>query len=103
MCAICCGFDSKKSDKKKKEKKAKDPKAVYYQNRIMCKIICAQWPWILLACPWMFIGAVGDFAFPDLIGRLVNAMRDYDEDKFKQQMTIWCGVILLGALGTALN
>jgi len=33
---------------------------------------------IFCASPFMFIGAVGDFMFPDLIGKIVNAMREED-------------------------
>lgn len=62
-----------------------------------------QWFWLLLAFPWMFIGAVGDFAFPDLIGRLMNAIRDGDSDEFRKQMITWVIIIMIGAVGTALT
>jgi hypothetical protein len=104
LCKVCCGgSDPKKEEMRKSRQKKRDPMIAKKQNRIMRKVVCDQWFWILIACPWMFIGAVGDFAFPDLIGRLVNSMRDYDENEFKRNMIIWCVIIVIGAVGTALN
>jgi hypothetical protein len=34
----------------------------------------------------MFIGGVGDFLFPDLIGKVINAMRDGDKDEVSRQI-----------------
>lgn len=51
----------------------------------------------------MFIGAVGDFLFPDLIGRIINAMRSEDDDMVRNTLFFWIGVILVGAIGTAIN
>lgn len=61
-----------------------DPKIKSRQNKIIMKLILRQWPWLILAAPWMFIGAIGEFAFPDFIGKLINSMKEGDEDEFKK-------------------
>jgi len=45
------------------------------------KIVWEQKWYLFLMVPFMFIGAVGDFLFPDLIGRVVNAMKTGDKDE----------------------
>ena len=51
----------------------------------------------------MFMGAVGDFLFPDLIGKVVNAMKEKDKDEITRQLMIWLVVISVGAVGTMCN
>ena len=53
--------------------------------------------------PFMFMGAVGDFLFPDLIGKVVNAMKEKDKDEITRQLMIWLVVISVGAVGTMCN
>lgn len=60
--------------------------------------------WFLItSVPFMFMGAVGDFLFPDLIGKVVNAMKEQDKDEIFNQLMIWLVVICVGAVGTMCN
>jgi len=95
----CCGGKKKKAAPKKKL----DPAAQKAQNAILMKIVWKQWWKILLGSPFMFIGAVGEFAFPDLIGRIVNAMKAGDEEMIKGLLITWAIVILIGGIGTMCN
>lgn len=51
----------------------------------------------------MFIGAIGDFMFPDLIGKIVNAIKESDQEKVTELLVTWCIVIVIGAVGTMIN
>jgi len=51
----------------------------------------------------MFIGAVGDFMFPDLIGKILNNMKDGESDELYKNLVTWACVIVIGAVGTFIN
>lgn len=69
----------------------------------MGKIVWEQKWYLFLMVPFMFIGAVGDFLFPDLIGRVVNAMKTGDKDEVQKQLITWIIIIVIGAIGTMCN
>lgn len=41
--------------------------------------------------------------FPDLIGKIVNSMREEDYEQRNQNLWTWAIVIVIGALGTFMN
>ena len=94
----CCGKKKPAVPKKKL-----DPVAQKKQSKILMSIVGEQWPLLLLGAPFMFIGAIGEFAFPDFIGKIVNAMKDADADKIQELMIQWAVVIVVGALGAFCN
>lgn len=88
---------------KKLTQKQKDAKAEKEQTKLLAKIVWEQKWYLLLMAPFMFLGAVGDFLFPDLIGKVVNAMREGDKDEIHRQLITWIVVIAIGAVGTMCN
>jgi ABC-type multidrug transport system fused ATPase/permease subunit len=51
----------------------------------------------------MFISGVGDFLFPDLIGKVINGMRNGDKEEISRQIVTWIVIIAIGAIGTMCN
>lgn len=51
----------------------------------------------------MFLGGIGDFLFPDLIGKVVNAMREHDQEAINSSLLTWVVIIIVGSLATMLN
>jgi hypothetical protein len=51
----------------------------------------------------MFLAGLGDFLFPDLIGKVINAMREGDKDEVHKQIITWVIIIAIGAIGTMCN
>ena len=65
---------------KKKEPIKYDPQAVKAQNKILWNIIWEQKGLILIGFPFLFLSAVGDFMFPDQIGKIVEEMRKKEDE-----------------------
>ena len=78
-------------------------KAAKEQTKLLLKIVWEQKWFLIMMVPFMFMGAVGDFLFPDLIGKVVNAMKEQDKDEIFRQLMIWMVVICVGAVGTMCN
>lgn len=92
-----------KPQPKKPAAKPKDKNAEREQTKLLGKIIWEQKLLLFFAVPFMFIGGLGDFLFPDLIGRVINAMRDKDPDEVTKQLITWVIIICIGAVGTLCN
>ena len=44
--------------------------------------------------PFMFLGAITDFVFPDVIGRIANALKDKNEPMIDEILWYWMGLML---------
>ena len=51
----------------------------------------------------MFLGGITDFLFPDIIGRIVNAMKEHNADEVQYWLVFWIVVLMIGAVSTMIN
>lgn len=51
----------------------------------------------------MFLGGIGDFLFPNLIGIVMNAMKDGDKVAVASNLGYWLIIIVVGALSTMIQ
>lgn len=51
----------------------------------------------------MFLGGITDFLFPDIIGRIVNAMKEHDAANVSYWLVFWVIVLMIGAVSTMVN
>lgn len=51
----------------------------------------------------MFVGGVTDFLFPNLIAKVVDAMKEQDKEAVYYNLKMWCVIIAIGAVSTMLN
>ncbi len=51
----------------------------------------------------MFLGGIGDFLFPNLIGIIMNAMKEGDKTAVTNNIGYWLIIISVGALSTMLQ
>ena len=58
---------------------------------------------LLMAFPFMFLGGITDFLFPDLISNVVDAMSAKDQDEVVYRLQMWLVIIVIGAVSTGLN
>jgi ABC-type multidrug transport system fused ATPase/permease subunit len=58
---------------------------------------------LLMAFPFMFLGGITDFLFPDLISNVVDAMSAKDQDEVVYRLKMWLVIIVIGAVSTGLN
>ena len=60
---------------KKPLKKEKDRVAIRQQNKLLLGFFAEQWFILLFGFPFMFLGSITDFFFPNFIGKAINAMK----------------------------
>jgi len=58
---------------------------------------------LILAAPFMFIGGITDFLFPNLIAKVIDAMKDQNKDLVYYNLKVWLVIIAIGAVATMLN
>lgn len=58
---------------------------------------------LFIAFPFMFLGGIGDFLFPNLIGKVINAMKIGDAEGVTNNLVFWIVIILIGAVSTMIN
>ena len=51
----------------------------------------------------MFLGGITDFLFPDIIGRIVNAMKENNSDDVQYWIIFWIVILMIGAVSTMIN
>lgn len=64
------------------------------------KVLWEQKWLIIIGFPFMFLGGIGDFLFPNLIGIVMNAMKDGDKVAVASNLGYWLIIIVVGALST---
>lgn len=89
--------------KKKKPQKPKDRMAEKLQTKLLMSIVWEQ-KWILfMATPFMFVGGITDFLFPNLIAQVIDAMKEQDKALVYYNLKVWLVIIAIGAVSTMLN
>ena len=58
---------------------------------------------MILVFPFIFLGGVGDFLFPNLIANVINSMKEQDPKGVSYNLIYWVIVILVGAVSSMIN
>ena len=54
--------------------------------------------WFLtVGFPFLFLGGLGDFLFPDIVGNTVNAIQAKDQELVAYHLKFWVVVIFIGS------
>jgi len=62
-----------------------------------------QWWLLLLAFPFMFLGGLTDFIFPDFIGRVINATKEGNYEMVDEILLYWVACMFASAICGAIR
>ena len=67
------------------------------QNKLLLGFIAEQKVLMLLGLPFMFLGSITDFVFPDYIGRVADALRAGEWDLLDEIVIWWMACMFTSA------
>lgn len=83
--------------------KPKDRVARAAQNKLLIGFFGEQWPLLLVGFPFMFLGSITDFFFPNFIGKALNAMKLGDQEAVINNVLTWIVFMVIGAVSSLIR
>ena len=71
--------------------------------KLLGKFLCQQWWLLLIAMPFLFLGSITDFFFPDFVGRIVQATIDLEYAEADKILTAWVIFMIVSAVAGAIR
>jgi ABC-type multidrug transport system fused ATPase/permease subunit len=81
----------------------KNKEAEKAQTKLLMHFIGQQWWLLLLAFPFMFLGGLTDFIFPDFIGRVINATKEGNYEMVDEILLYWVACMFASAICGAIR
>jgi len=83
--------------------KGKDRLAVAQQNKLLLGFFAEQWYILLFGFPFMFLGSITDFFFPNFIGKAINAMKTGTQEEVINNILTWVVFMCIGAVSSLIR
>ena len=86
-----------------KKQKQRDKEIEKDANKLIWMFLWEQKYWLLLGLPFMFLGSLTDFLFPNYIGRTITAITKGEYQKVDKYLWQWLCVIIGSSIASFLR